>query len=65
MFAVRQGSWKYIEGEGSGGWSKGGKDGKGAQLYDLSRDPGETVNRVEEEMAKVKELRALLEMSRR
>ena len=65
MFAVRQGSWKFIEGEGSGGWSNGGKDGKGAQLYDLSRDPGEKENRVAAEPEKVAELRALLEKSRR
>ena len=64
MFAVRQGNWKFIEGEGSGGWSKGGMDGKGVQLYDLSRDPGEE-NRVATEPEKVAELRALLEKSRR
>ncbi|MCP1381138.1 sulfatase family protein [Runella salmonicolor] len=48
MFAIRSGKWKYIDGAGSGGWSKGPandrKPALSAQLYDLEKDPGETNN---------------------
>ena len=46
MLALRQGHWKYIEGKGSGGFTRvdtSAADPPG-QLYDLSRDPTETNN---------------------
>lgn len=45
MFAITSGSWKLIDGKGSGGWSAAGKAEEPAgQLYDLKSDPGETIN---------------------
>ncbi len=46
MFAIRSGKWKYIDGAGSGGWSKGpiGSPAFAAQLYALEKDSGETNN---------------------
>ncbi len=44
MFAIRQGKWKLIEGQGSGGWTRGGEDGAPGQLYDLDQDPSESSN---------------------
>lgn len=41
--SFRLGSWKWIPGKGSGGWTKGG-DGTTQQLYDLGKDLGETEN---------------------
>ncbi|MCK0157160.1 arylsulfatase [Cellulophaga sp. F20128] len=49
MFAIRKGSWKFIDGIGSGGWSgipvakKGSSLPKG-QLYNLDTDLGEKNN---------------------
>jgi len=42
-FAIREGKWKYIACEGSGGWSEGG-DGMPAQLYDMETDRAERRN---------------------
>jgi arylsulfatase A-like enzyme len=50
-FAVRAGTWKYIE---------AGEDGR-FELYDLSRDPGETRNLVDVEAEKRAELATLLQ----
>ena len=49
MFSIRSGSWKYITGLGSGGFSEPRRldpqpDGPTGQLYDLSEDPAETRN---------------------
>ncbi len=46
MLAFRQGSWKYIEGKGSGGFTRVDTSASDppAQLYDLSSDPAETIN---------------------
>ena len=62
MFAIRQGKWKYIQGQGSGGWSKDKTeaDMKG-QLYDLDADPGESRNLYKQEPEVVSELEAMLE----
>lgn len=48
-FAYREGSWKLILAKGSGGWTAPRErdvpnNSPEAQLYDLSRDPGETIN---------------------
>lgn len=44
MFAIREGQWKLVLGNGSGGRQqpKGKPFGKPFQLFDLSRDSGET-----------------------
>ena len=60
MFAIRQGPWKYIDGRGSGGWTKGGDDGPEGQLYDLENDPAETTNLYEAHPEIVARLGALL-----
>lgn len=65
-FAIRQGNWKLIMCPGSGGWSfprPGSKDEAGLppyQLFDLSRDIGETRNLIEEFPEVAKELQDLL-----
>jgi len=46
--AVRQGSWRLVEGGGE------------ARLFDLSRDPGETADRSQEEPGRVRALGSLL-----
>ena len=43
LLAIRQGAWKLIFGQGSGGWSKG-NDSHPGQLYNLETDLGETTN---------------------
>jgi arylsulfatase A-like enzyme len=43
LFAIRQGPWKLIFGQGSGGWAKGSDD-KPQQLYRLDEDPTEEHN---------------------
>lgn len=52
LMTIRRGPWKYIDGEGSGGFSDRGKSdrrsaGKG-QLYHLANDIGETTNLVDQ-----------------
>ncbi len=59
--AVRLGSWKYIAGSGSGGWSKGGDPGQPVQLYDLATDLGETKNLAADQPEKVAQMQALLD----
>ena len=54
MFAIREGPWKLIEGLGSGGFTppqqvEPDADGPAVQLYNLDRDPGETLNLASEE----------------
>lgn len=61
-FAIRQGDWKLIATEGSGGWSKG-SDGMPAQLYNLKEDPAEQNNRIKAETSKATELADLLEQA--
>jgi len=50
QFGIRLGGWKYIEGD---------RDGR-RELYDLSRDPGELVNRAAEAPARRLDLQARL-----
>lgn len=70
QFQIRQGNWKYLDHEGSGGNKYEGDlapyalpeqepDAPG-QLYDLTKDPGETTNLYFKEEARRKELQALL-----
>ena len=59
--ALRNGSWKYIAGAGSGGWSAGGTQSPSpVQLYELAGDLGETNNRVVEWPGRVSHMHALL-----
>ncbi|MGI9241188.1 MAG: sulfatase family protein [Verrucomicrobiales bacterium] len=71
-FQIRQGNWKYLDHQGSGGnnYTKGPlmkyaltetePDAPG-QLYDLASDPGETTNLFFKESQKREQLQALLE----
>ena len=59
--ALRVGSWKYIAGTASGGWSEGTDPAQTVQLYDLAADLGEKTNLAAEKPDKVKEMRDLLE----
>ena len=59
--ALRNGSWKYIAGAGSGGWSAGGTQSPSpVQLYELAGDLGETNNRAVEWPGRVSHMHALL-----
>ncbi|MDF7815977.1 sulfatase-like hydrolase/transferase [Runella sp. MFBS21] len=62
MFAIRKGKWKYVEGQGSGGWSKDESPLKHleAQLYDLENDPRETSNLLEKQPVIASEMKSLL-----
>ncbi len=61
MFAIRQGEWKFIDGRGSGGWSKDGRDAKApGQLYNLSTDPQETQNLYDTHPEKAQSMHTLL-----
>lgn len=66
VFAVRKGKWKLQYSAGSGGWSQPKDDAaikKGLprqQLYDLSTDPKETNNLINDYPEIVKELTAIL-----
>jgi arylsulfatase A-like enzyme len=65
MMTVRQGSWKLIEGLGSGGFSnpkrvKPGPNDPQGQLYNLADDVGETNNLYDQKPELVKELKAEL-----
>ena len=60
MIGIRQGPWKLIFGQGSGGWGKGA-DEQPAQLYDLASDLGEANNLYAEHPGRVAELTALME----
>ena len=66
VFSIRQNQWKLIPHLGSGGWTQPAvaepKDGGPAgQLYDLSKDPGETTNLWQERPDVVRQLTQLLE----
>lgn len=63
MFAIRSGNWKFVDGQGSGGWSKdeSATAGLKTQLYDLSKDPAESKNVVEQHPEIAKKLKAELE----
>jgi arylsulfatase A len=65
-FAIRRGAWKLILCPGSGGWSdpKPGAPGSEQlppyQLYNLEKDPGETLNLQDQHPELVEELSLLL-----
>ncbi|MDD4108449.1 MAG: hypothetical protein PHH93_07005, partial [Prolixibacteraceae bacterium] len=64
-FAIRQGRWKLILWPGSGGWSSPSTEAElnglpKFQLYDLSEDPSESNNLVEEYPEIVDRLKELL-----
>jgi arylsulfatase A len=71
-FQIRQGKWKYLDHQGSGGnrydrspldqyaLPDTAPDAPG-QLYDLEKDPGETTNLYFKEEAKREALKSLLE----
>jgi arylsulfatase A-like enzyme len=70
LFAIRKGSWKLVEGLGSGGFTPPRKadpapGGPRGQLYDLASDPGETRNLYLERPDLVEELGRLLAETRR
>ncbi|MCI0347782.1 MAG: arylsulfatase [Acidobacteriales bacterium] len=59
LFAIREGNWKLILGQGGGGlgWDKEARKNKPAgQLFDLGADPGETTNLYERYPEKVRQL---------
>ena len=75
--AIRQGAWKYLDHRGSGGnryeptsalapfiLPETAPDAPG-QLYDLSKDPGETTSLYQQHPEVVKQLKALLERSKK
>ena len=59
--SIRKNSWKYLPVPGSGGWGKGGDQSQPIQLYDLSKDLGESANLAVKNPERVRELKALLE----
>jgi arylsulfatase A len=72
-FQLRQGNWKYLNHMGSGGnnYTRGAMmnyalpetaPNAAGQLFDLDRDPGETINLFFAESGKRRELQALLKM---
>ncbi|MES2426971.1 MAG: arylsulfatase [Bacteroidota bacterium] len=62
MFAIRKDKWKFIDGNGSGGWSaKDPNDDAPGQLYDMEKDEAETTNLYTKYPDVVKELKQLLE----
>ncbi|MFO1021383.1 MAG: arylsulfatase [Planctomycetales bacterium] len=60
MFALRQGPWKLIFGQGSGGWTKG-QDNEPMQLYNLAEDLAERKNRAADQPERVKAMTAQME----
>ena len=66
MFAIRQGSWKFIDGLGSGGFSAPVSEapvanGPRGQLYDLADDPSESRNLYLDHPGKAQQLKHLLD----
>jgi len=64
-FAIRQGDWKYIDGLGSGGFTRPAiiepeEDGPKGQLYNMRDDPGEENNLYLQNPKKVEELQQKL-----
>lgn len=59
--SLRLDHWKYIAAPGSGGWGKGGDQSQPIQLYDLSRDLGESNNLANAEPKRVAQMQQLLE----
>lgn len=62
LAAVRNDSWKYIAGAGSGGWGLVNQSqAAGVQLYHLDEDLGETRNRAAKLPGRVAHMHALLD----
>ncbi|MEM6469396.1 MAG: arylsulfatase [Planctomycetota bacterium] len=65
LMTFRRGSWKLIDGDGSGGFSDRGKKRSGTdsrgQLYNLSNDLGETKNLIDDETDVAASMREELE----
>ncbi|MCX6307861.1 MAG: sulfatase-like hydrolase/transferase, partial [Bacteroidia bacterium] len=61
MFSIRQGEWKFVDGEGSGGWSDA-TDSLPGQLYNMKKDPSEKVNLYTKYPEKVEKLKQRLEV---
>lgn len=66
MFAIRDGKWKLVAGNGSGGREKpqGEPFGRPYQLFDLSEDIGETTNLITKAPDTAKRMEAELERLR-
>ena len=66
MFGIRDGRWKLVAGNGSGGREepKGEPFGRPYQLFDLEADPSETRDRLSEEPDVASRLEATLERNR-
>lgn len=66
MFAIRDGRWKLVAGNGSGGRARprGEPFGRPYALYDLSVDPAETQNLIEKNRDIAKQLEAKLKQIR-
>jgi arylsulfatase A len=60
MFAIQRGDWKLIVGQGSGGGHAGDTGPEPGQLYNLTKDIGETKNLYAQHPEIVAELTALL-----
>lgn len=62
-FAIREGGWKFIDSYGSGGWSMQTEKqvSEPGQLYDMEKDPGETINLYHKYPHIVKRLKTLLD----
>ncbi len=60
MFAIRQGPWKLIVGQGSGGWGKDETGPAAGQLYNMQSDLAESVNLYEQQPGKARQLLAQL-----
>nr|WP_236649697.1 arylsulfatase [Rhodopirellula sp. SM50] len=61
LMTIRRGDWKFIDGDGSGGFSDRGAKGKPktpkGQLYNLAEDLGETNNLIDQHPELVESLR--------
>lgn len=66
LMTMRQGNWKLIDGQGSGGFTKSPRNGKpseeaSVQLYHLGQDPGETTNLASTDPNRVQQMKARME----